>query len=152
MLLQSKQWGNGRRGSQGGSGSWGWCCSQCWCASVRVSSVQWWAACRKFWNTPCCVLHTLILHHDLQPDIFTGFLRIVRWVWKCPLQCKSAGVYMHSFLGRTPQTLPRLNSPPSSPDAAPHRPLPPTPSSQAKPHPPPPQLSADCNHSRLTNL
>ena len=102
VLLQSKQRVNGRRGSQGGSGSWGWCCSPCWCASVQVSSVNGDLHAGNF-GTLHAVLHALILNRDLQPDIFTGFLRMVRWVWKCPLQCKSAGVYMHSFLETTAQ-------------------------------------------------
>ena len=75
--------------------------------------------CRKFWNPQRSPSRSRSLSRCPA--------RYFHWVFKdgamgmqeCPLRCKSARVYMHSFLESTPQTPPRLDSPPSSPDAAP---------------------------------
>ena len=48
-------------------------------ASARVCSVNGDLHAGNF-GTLHAVLHTLILDHDLQPNIFTGFLSMVRWV------------------------------------------------------------------------
>ena len=97
---------------------------------------RWCPACRKFWNTPCCPSHSH--SRSRSPP------RYFRWIFKdgamgvqeCPLRRRSARVYMHFFLE---STLPRLNSPPSLPDAIHHSPPPPPP-------PPPPQY-LDQKHS-----
>ena len=96
-------------------------------------------ACRKFWNTPRSPSRSRSRSRSPARYFHRVFKDGAMRVEECPLRCKSARVYMHSFLESTPQTPPRLDSPPSSPNAAPPRPLAPPPARpMALPPPPPP--------------